>query len=106
MGWSDGFSELAKGIAGAASDLGSFVSNNLGTIFDGYLNYAQAEASKAVSAIAPPPPAGTSLPKSSLDSGPSKGKGVPASGGADAFPMATVLLLVGSVVVVALVFKK
>lgn len=107
MGLFDSWSSFASGIADGVSDLGGFVSNNLGTIFDGYLDYAALEAQKAAASILPPKPSGSSQPTYLLDSG-----AKPTSGGvapledASAFPMATVLLLVGSVVAVALVMRK
>jgi len=101
VAWYDGFLNFAEQ---SLSDVGTFVSQNVGTIVGGYLDYSKEQASAAASKIQAPGSQGN-LPLSYTSSG-AGGQGGIAAPTSDGFPLSTVLLIVGSVVVVALVFKK
>lgn len=101
MAWYDGFAGFAKN---ALSETADFVSANLGTIVGGFIEAGKDQASQAVQTYLPPSSSGGTLPSYATASTGGGGSGPP--GGGEGFPMATVLLLVGSVVVVALVLKK
>lgn len=100
MAWYDGFADFAKN---ALSETADFVSQNLGTIVGGFVEAGKDQASKAVQTYLPPA-SGGNLPSYASSVG--AGGGVAQASASEGFPMATVLLLVGSVVVVALVLKK
>jgi hypothetical protein len=106
VGLFDSWSSFAGGVADGVSELGGFVSNNLGTLFGGYLDYAALEAQKAAASILPPKPSGSSQPVYMIDSGSKPSVGGVTGPVPEGFPMATVLLLVGSVVAVVLVLRK